>query len=411
MGNIITNTSSLTTALDLADGNAKIKKDLAVVGKSTFTGDSTFNGNLSVTNGKVNDVNIPTLGTDVSTLKTDVKELKTTVTNVSAGSFTGKAISGATDVTATGTGTFNSVKTNAIDINGDITSTTGGKYILGNGTTGLFLTNGQPTTKAEVLLNKDGSVEIKPSSGKIVKVNDIEFSKVQIPGTTNFLNTMTANGLISVGGISNTGAMTATGRITANGGVTTNGLTVSSGSILQANGGINASSISVSGTTTSTGALTANGGITASTLSVTGASTLTGATTATGALTANGGLTASTLSVSGASTLTGATTATGAITANGGLTASTLTVSGDSTHTGATTATGLITANGGVKSTTITTTGDINAKNIIIGTNKFLIEEVVDTAKGTRLCFGKTDGTAKTFFTCMRADNGNLELF
>ena len=52
-----------------------------------------------------------------------------------------------------------------------------------------------------------------------------------------------------------------------------------------------------------------------------------------------------------------------------------------------------------------------NAKNIIIGTNKFLIEEVVDTAKGSRLCFGKTDGNAKTFFTCMRADNGNLELF
>ena len=405
MGNIITNTSNITTSLDLADGNAKIKKDLAVVGKSTFTGDSTFNGNLSVTNGKINDVNIPTLGTDVSTLKTDVSTLKTTMTDVSAGSFTGKAISGATDVTATGTGTFNSVKTNAIDINGDITSTTGGKYILGNGTTGLFLTNGQVTTKAELLMNKDGSVDVKSASGKIIKVNDIEFSKVQIPGTSNYLNNLTANGLISVGGITNTGTMTATGRITANGGVTTSGLTVSSGSVLQANGGINASSISVSGTTTSTGALTANGGITASTLSVTGA------TTATGALAANGGITASTLSVAGASTLTGATTATGAITANGGLTASTLTVSGDSTHTGATTATGLITANGGVKSTTITTTGDMNAKNIIIGTNKFLIEEVVDTAKGTRLCFGKTDGTAKTFFTCMRADNGNLELF
>ena len=401
MGNTITSSAETIKALDLLNGDTKIKQKLTVVGTSAFTGDSTFSGNLNVTNGKVNDVNIPTLGTDVTTLKTDVSTLKTTMTDVSAGSFTGKAISGATDVTATGTGTFNSVKTNAIDINGDITSTTGGKYILGNGTAGLFLTNGQPTTKAEVLLNKDGSVEIKPSSGKIVKVNDIEFSKVAIPGTTNFLNNLTSNGLISAGGVTTTGQITSAGRITANGGlIVANALTVATGSLLTANGGIQTSSISV-----------------------TGASTLTGATTATGALTANGGLTASTLSVTGASTHTGATTATGLITANGGLTASTLTVSGDSTHTGATTATGLITANGGVKSSTITATGDstfsgnssfsgnMNAKNIIIGTNKFLIEEVVDTAKGSRLCFGKTDGNAKTFFTCMRADNGNLELF
>jgi hypothetical protein len=389
MGNTITSSAETVKSLDLANGDTKVKQKLTVVGTSEFTGDSTFNGNLSVTNGKVNNVNIPTLGTDVATLKTDLTDLKTTVSSVSTGSFTGKAISGATDVTATGTGTFNSVKTNAIDINGDITSTTGGKYILGNGTTGLFLTNGQTATKAEVLLNKDGSVDIKPSVGKMVKINDIEFTKTKIPFTEIFLSNLTTSGLITASGFTTAGQVNATGLINANGGLTSTGM-------INANGGI----------TVPTGkTLTANGGVTASAL------TVNGATTATGALTANGGLTASALTVSGASTLTGATTATGAVTANGGLTASTLTVSGDSTHTGATIATGLITANGGVKSTTITATGDMNAKNIIIGTNKFLIEEVVDTAKGTRLCFGKTDGNTKTFFTCMRADNGNLELF
>jgi hypothetical protein len=392
MGNTISAANSTNASLDLANGNTKVKKDLEVVGISTFTGKSTFNGDLSVTNGKFNNIDVPTLSTDVNTLKTNVSSLQTTVTNVSTGSFTGKAISGATDVTASGTGQFNAVKTNNIDINGEFESTTGKKYITTSSTTGLFFTNGisDAAAKSSINLKTDGGIEITPATGKSLLV-----------GRTATTGNLTVGNLF--GGIAD---LVVTGKSTL-------------------------SNLSVGGTTTLTGATTASGGITSSTLTVNGASTLTGATTATGAITANGGITSSALTVSGASThtgtttLTGATTATGAITANGGITSSTLTVSGASTHTGtttltgATTATGAITANGGITSSTLavsgasTLSGDLNAKNVIIGTNKWLIEENVDANKGTRLCFGKVDPQAtggKKFYTCMNND-GNLETF
>jgi hypothetical protein len=414
MGNTISATTQTNTSLDLANGDTKVKKNLEVVGVSTFTGKSTFNGDLSVTNGKFNSIDVPTLSTDVGTLKTNVATLQTTVTNVSAGSFTGKAISGATDVTATGTGEFNALKTNNIDINGEILSTTGKKYVT-TSATGLSFTNGvasgQPAN-AQVNLQSDGTIQLTHGTGKSINLG----SSVKVVN----------NSLEGVGVFATTGQMTAGGALIANGNLSVNGTTTLTGA-LAANGGI---------TVPSGKNLILNGSLSGKTisgtsLSIDGASTLTGATTATGAITANGGLTSSTLTVSGASThtgtttLTGATTATGAITANGGITSSTLTVSGASTHTGtttltgATTATGAITANGGITSSALTVSGattasgDLNAKNVIIGTQKWLIEENVDANKGTRLCFGKVDAQAtggKRFYTCMNS-NGNLELF
>ena len=414
MGNTISAATLTNTSLDLANGDTKVKKNLEVVGVSTFTGKSTFNGDLSVTNGRFNNIDVPTLGTDVGTLKTNVASLQTTVNNVSTGSFTGKAISGATDVTATGTGQFNAVKTNNIDINGEIQSTTGKKYVTSS-TTGLSFTNGiasgQPAN-AQVNLLSDGIIQLTHGTGKSINLgNDIKVVNNALQGVAVFETTgqMTAGGSLNANGnftaksnLSVAGTSTLTGQLTAKGGITADG-------VVRVNGDINSTVIfgtDVSGTSAAFGTLRTTG---ASTLrdtttwgltvgssadprnfSVNGTSTLSGATTV-GSTT-----TPANLSVTGTSTLTGATTATGAITANGGITSSTLTVNNATTLTGAT-----------------TTSGDHFAKNVIIGTNKWLIEENVDTNKGTRLCFGKVDPQAtggKRFYTCMN-NNGNLELF
>ena len=423
MGNIISNAASLGTSMDLAGGDTKVKQKLSVIGASTFTGDSTFNGNLSVTNGKFNNVDVPTLNTDVTKLKTDLTAINTTLTNVSAGSFAGKAISGATDVTATGTGTFNAVSTNNIDINGDILSSTGKKYLVGNDTTGLSLTNGQTdVVKAtSFALKADGSSVLTTAPGKTMKINEMIVSRTEnvfskgtyLTSLSGLLdvksNTLTAVATVSADTVSATNnvtakAVTTTGLITGGGGVKAASLTVDGASTL-------------TGVTTATGQINANGGVKAASLTVDGASTLTGVTTATGQFIGNGGVKAASLIIDGTSTLTGATTATGLITASGGVKASTLTVDG------ATTATGQITASGGVKASTLTVDGvsthtgvstfanDLNTKNVVIGTQKWLIEEVADVNKGTRLCFGKSDAQGtKTYWTCMN-NTGNLELF
>jgi hypothetical protein len=52
-----------------------------------------------------------------------------------------------------------------------------------------------------------------------------------------------------------------------------------------------------------------------------------------------------------------------------------------------------------------------NAGALKLGTNKWLINEVVDATKGTRLCFGSEDGTGRqVYWTCLN-NAGNLERF
>lgn len=420
MGNIINNSSSLSTALDLADGNAKVKKDLSVIGKSTF-GDSTFNGNLSVTNGKFNNVDVTTLSTDVTKLKTDVTSLNTTVDSVKAGSFEGKAISGATDVTATGTGTFKTVKTTDIDINGDILSSTGKKYIVGNATSGLSMTNGLTDTKANSLgLKADGSIQVTSAPAQTVKINEMSISRIEnVFAKGTYVTSLSGLSDITTGTLTSNQSMTVKDSVNVTNGVTAK--TVTATGLITGNGGVKASSLTVdgastlTGVTTATGQVVANGGVKASSLTVDGASTLTGAITATGALTANGGISTSTLNASGDATLKTAK-ATGLLKADGGLTTTTLTATGDSVLEDVK-VTGLVSAEGGLSASTLTTSGattlkgDLNAKNVVIGTNKWVIEEVADANKGTRLCFGKADAQgAKTYWTCMN-NTGNLELF
>ena len=313
MGNIITNTSSLTTSLDLADGNAKVKKDLKGVGKSTFTGDSTFDGLINVTNGKFNNVDIPLLDGAVTKLKTDLTSLNTTIDSVKAGSFEGKAISGATDVTASGTGTFKTIKTTDIDINGDILSSSGKKYIVSNETSGLSMTNGLSDSKANANafnLKADGNIQVTSAVGKSVMINDMIFSKTENPlSRGTYFNTLTGSGLINIENLNAKKVKTA--------------------------------SLTVDSESTFTGQIIANGGVKASAI----------------------------------------------------------------------TSTGLVTANGGISTSTLTATGDLNTKNVVIGTNKWVIEEVADANKGTRLCFGKADAQGvKTYWTCMN-NTGNLEMY
>lgn len=424
MGNTISAATSTNASLDLANGNTKVKKDLEVVGNSTFTGKSTFNGELSVTNGKFNNIDVPTLGKDVTDLKTNVTSLQTSVQNVSAGSFSGKAISGATDVTATGTGTFNAVKTNNIDINGEIQSTTGKKYIT-TSTTGLNFTNGiasgQPANAA-INLKSDGGIELTHGTGKSIDIGKTIDGSVllqTVPGQINANGSLTVgNVLRSNGSLFVSGDSTLIGSVNANGGIV-----VPTGKTLTVNGDISCNTVGSSGAITvgssatpanlkvfgtstlsgtTTGSLTVGSILSAANLTVTGTTSSFGSISALGGITVGSERVPQNLSVTGtstftgATTLTGATTATGAITANGGITSSTLTVNGASTLTGAT-----------------TTSGDLFAKNVIIGTNKWLIEETVDTTKGTRLCFGKMDpqfSGGKRFYTCMNND-GNLELF
>lgn len=422
MGNIITNTSSLTTALDLADGNAKIKKDLAVVGKSTFTGDSTFNGNLSVTNGKINNVDVPALNTDVTKLKTDVTALNSTVDSVKAGSFEGKAISGATDVTATGTGTFKALKTTNIDINGDILSSTGKKYIISNATSGLSMTNGLTDTKANSLtLKADGVIQLTSAPQQPVKINEMSISRIESSwdGKKVYFTSLSGLSNITSGRMTINESMTVKDSIEVTENVTAKKVTTSG--LITGTGGVKAGSLTVdgastlTGVTTATGQIVANGGVKAASLTVDGASTLTGAITATGALTANGGISTSTINASGDVTLNTAK-ATGLLKADGGLTTTTFTATDESVLKNVK-ATGPILAEGGLTASTLTTSGattlkgDLNAKNVVIGTNKWVIEEVVDANKGNRLCFGKADAQGtKTYWTCMN-NTGNLELF
>jgi hypothetical protein len=413
--------------MDLAGGDTKIKQKLSVVGTSTFTGDSTFNGNLSVTNGKFNNVDVPSLNTDVTKLKTDVTTINTTLTNVSAGSFAGKAISGATDITATGTGTFNSVSTSNIDINGDILSTTGKKFILGNTANGLSFTNGvtDATKASSLVMNATGDVLISNPVGQSTKINGMTISK--FPSAWNRATILT-----SISGVSaiNTGDLTTTGQITANSSIyakdalyVTNKLTAKdmvADNMITGKGGVSAAKLTVDGISTLTGdvnaagLVTASGGVKASSLIVDGASTHTGVTTATGLITANGGITTSTLTATGDVTLKAAK-ASGVISADGGLTTTTLTATGDAVMKGVK-ASGVVAADAGLTATTITTTGaatlagDLNAKNVVIGTKKWLIEEVADANKGTRLCFGQMDAQGgKKYWTCMNS-TGNLEL-
>lgn len=399
MGNTI-------AAANLIDVNG----DTNITKKLNVTGVSTFNDNITLVNGKkINNVlsfdansnvvidtgkkinslsfdanNNVVLDTGKTINSVDINALKTTVDGMAgAAGGTFNAIS-ASSVSATGAGSFGSIKTTNIDINGDITSTTGKSYVLGSATNGLTLTNGQSSTGTTY-----GNIIIDATTGNISMNKPL---KVGAPSGTGATQTTLSNDGLSADVIKLGQSNGAVQRVMQDGRVFRN--------ILDTSDNLNVTSVTTSSN------ITMNGG----NLQVKAGTTTLGATTATGLITANGGITSSgALTVTGATTLgtttLGATTASGLVTANSGVTlgaSSNLTVGGTTTLTGATTATGLITANGGVNT---------GSGNLTIGSGKWIIEENIDTNKGTRLCFGKVNAqNAKQFFTCMNA-KGNLELY
>jgi hypothetical protein len=318
MGNLISsvdNTSALQTAydagkvvndraLDLTNGDTMVKQKL------TVTGTSSFNDDITLAAGKkINGIDVGSLNTNITTLQSNVSNMNAAV----SGDFTGKSITGVTDVTASGTGTFSSVKTSNIDINGNITSTSGTSFITGDTSKGLKLTNGLPSTDRRHIyqtLDANGNIDIF-TKGKVTVGEGM--GAVTINGSTSDISlrnlTLASDGVIK----------------------TFSGTPILTGSKLQFNKTI-ISEASVIGPY---------------------------------------------------------------IISQNSVNAKTLSTSEGITNTG-----------------TIKNTGDVvNSGALKLGTNKWLINEVVDTNKGTRLCFGSEDGNGRqVYWTCMN-NQGNLERF
>jgi hypothetical protein len=320
MGNLISSTEASTalktaydagkvvndTALNLANGDTVVKQKLTVTGTSTFNDDITL-----ATGKKINGIDVGTLNTNITTLQTNVSGMNAAV----SGDFTGKSISGVSDMTASGAGTFGSVKTSNIDINGNITSTSGKSYITSDAAAGLKFTNGLPSTDA-----KHAFQTMDAATGNV---------------------TIFSKGRVTVGG-------EGVGRVTING---SNGEVSLRGVTLGVDGSIK---------------------------------NFLGGTILTPSLLQFGKTTVDSSSISAAN-----------ITSVNNVFAKNLITSGGITNTGP-----------------ITNTGDVvNSGALKLGTNKWLINEVVDTTKGTRLCFGSEDSTGRqVYWTCMN-NQGNLEKF
>ena len=243
------------TALNLANGDTAVKQKLTVAGTSTFNDDITLAAGK-----KLNGIDVATLSTNIGTLETSVKGMNTAI----SGDFTGKSITGATAVTAsgagtfgsvtsTGAGTFGSVKTSNIDINGNITSSTGKSFITTADATGIKFTNGLPTTDAkhayQTIDTETGDITIAPGTGKKVSVGGgsnkvtmfdgvitassinpgsglytgwysyyITPSQVKYGTTTLNKDSLTvpaviASGAVTAGSVTNSGALTNTGAL------------------------------------------------------------------------------------------------------------------------------------------------------------------------------------------------------
>lgn len=270
MGNLVSSIENATTlktnfdnekksqdaALSLANGDLAVKQKLTVAGTSTFNDDITL-----ATGKKLNGIDVATLSTNIGTLETSIKGMN----NAVSGDFTGKAISGASAVTASGAGTFGSVtttgagsfgsvKTSDVDINGNITSSAGKSFITTADATGIRFTNGLPVTDAkyayQTIDTATGDITIAPGTGKKVSVGGgsnkvtmfdgvITASSVnpgsglytgwysyyitpnQVKyGTTTTLNkdsltvpAVIASGAVTAGSVTNSGALTNTGAL------------------------------------------------------------------------------------------------------------------------------------------------------------------------------------------------------
>jgi len=405
MGNIITQANDDARAYSVdTTGNLSLLNTLNAK-TGVFDNTSWFKQNIMV-DGTVD-------GVDLSVLKTTVDGMA----GAGQGTFTGKSVaalnftgtSGNFDnLTVSATGTFGTIKTSLLDINGNITNTTGPKYITASTGSGIKLENGSTTTNGFVQVNSNGSISIMPYTGTslVLGGNMTGAGSINMStGTFNGLKASSAtmdyayiNGPLYVSGTYNAPYGTLPGTNIA-GQITTSessndlalGTTNDGGSLLLNRNTILSSSrtLTLSGNMTGAGNINAGAG-TFSSLTLSGA--LTGTTG-----TFNGLLIART----GANIMGSFTGATGTFTnllnASGGLTTTNL------TGTSIATIGGMLNANGGItlpSGSTMTFGGNMTgAGNINAGTGTF--SSVTTT--------GAISGGAGTFSSALTV-NGGLTL-
>ena len=187
MGNIITQANDNDRAYDIdATGNLSLLNTLNAK-TGVFDNNSWFKQNIMV-DGTVD-------GVDLSVLKTTVDSMA----GAGQGTFTGKSVaalnftgtSGNFDnLTVSATGTFGAIKTSLLDINGNITNTTGPKYITASTGAGIKLENGSTTSNGFVQVNSNGSISIMPYTGTSLVLG----GNMTGAGSIN-MNTGTFNGI------------------------------------------------------------------------------------------------------------------------------------------------------------------------------------------------------------------------
>jgi len=284
MGNIIQQANDNDRAYDIdANGNLSLLNTLNAK-TGVFDNNSWFKQDIRV-DGTID-------GVDVAALKTSVDNMA----SAGQGTFTGKTLtalnftgtSGNFDNLTVSTGTFGAVKTTLLDINGNITNTSGPKYITASTGAGLKLENGSTTSNGYVQVNSDGSISIIPYTGKsLVLGGSMTGAGTINAGAGTFSSLTTSGGLTGAAG-------TFSGVLTANGGLTTTSLTGTGGTfsgMLTANGGLtlpSSSTLTFGGNMTGAGNINAGAG-TFSSLTTSG-SLSAGQGTFSGLLTATEGL-------------------------------------------------------------------------------------------------------------------------
>jgi len=463
MGNIISNTTAQTTALDLSNGNLTVKNQFSASGPSTFNGTGTFNkpviyndtstfnatgvfnkpvtfgDSVSISNNMINGVNLASTATDVSTLRT-------TVTNL---------------IGPTGTIDTSLVKTSKLDINGDIVNTgTGAAYITASTGAGLVLKDGLTSgganikiyngnitlnapmsgtslelsdgLKAKAMTGTSLTVGWGPISSGSVNTADITAARIKLGTAPGSYVDLAATGVLKGGSIS-VGAMTGTSLNvgptgTISGGAITGTSMTGTSLNLGATGTIAAGAITVTSMTGTSLNLGATGTITAGAItgtSMTGTSLNVGAT---GTITA-GAMTGTSLNLTGSGS--SLTAQQDIISTNGWLYAKGISLTGAGGMTGGflNVGAGTITA-GAISGSTLTTTGQISGTSLNLTGAGTITGSSLNVGTGTltggelkigtrtnwsikedtngRLCFHK--GTNNAGFACIDT-TGNLVPF
>lgn len=192
MGNLLSLEEKTGNALNMADGDVDVKQKLNV------TGEAVFNKNLTLKpNVLINNIDIVKVNDDLTAVTKDLANVKNTPSL--SGNF------GTSDISAGNITSSKTVKTSSINIDGDVIS----KYVKGNATDGLKLSNG----KTDITYDSSGKVDF----GKVqIQDGDVNINGSLKVGTLASLNdkgTMNVNELT----INNTkNGFSSTGDVSAN---------------------------------------------------------------------------------------------------------------------------------------------------------------------------------------------------